>query len=169
MRRELFLSIVQTLEARDEYLQYREDDIGRSGLTPLKKCTVALRQLAYGTKTDMFDEYLHALMKMHETAHDFPGMLGSIDSRSNNEINVFNSSNLFTEQCNGNRLTIEFTANGRQYHKGYYLADDIYPRWPIFVKRISCPMGDRRVLFARKQMLRGRVWSGHLECSNRGG
>ena len=59
MLQELFLSIVQTLEARDEYFQYREDGIGRPGLTPLQKCTVALRQLAYGTTADMFDEYLH--------------------------------------------------------------------------------------------------------------
>ena len=29
------------------------------GLAPLHKCTVALRQLAYDTMADMFDEYLH--------------------------------------------------------------------------------------------------------------
>ena len=59
MSRDLFLRIVHTLEGRDEYFQYREDGIGRPGLTPLQKCTVAIRQLAYGTTTDMFDEYLH--------------------------------------------------------------------------------------------------------------
>ncbi|XP_047972832.1 uncharacterized protein LOC125215455 [Salvia hispanica] len=93
---------------------YREDGIGRPGLTPLQKCTVAIRQLAYGTTADMFNEYLHvgdttgreclkkfcklvveafgdtylrrltaddcqSLMRMHETVHDFLGMLGSID------------------------------------------------------------------------------------------
>ncbi|XP_047979386.1 uncharacterized protein LOC125221308 [Salvia hispanica] len=142
------------------------------------KCTVALRQLAYGTTADMFDEYLHVgdttgrecLVKfcasvidafgatylrkpnaqdcqdllLHETVHDFSGMLGSIDcihwewkncpaswrgqftsgykgthptmileaivdhglwiwhahfgvAVSNNDINVLNSSSLFTE------------------------------------------------------------------------
>ncbi|XP_042033236.1 uncharacterized protein LOC121779844 [Salvia splendens] len=40
MRRDLFLSIVQTLEARDPYFQYWEDGIGRPRLTPLQKCTV---------------------------------------------------------------------------------------------------------------------------------
>ncbi|XP_047973305.1 uncharacterized protein LOC125215797 [Salvia hispanica] len=61
MSRDLFLRIVHTLEARDEYFQeYREDGMGDSGLTPLHvKCTVAIRQLAYGTTSDMFDEYLH--------------------------------------------------------------------------------------------------------------
>ncbi|XP_047948846.1 uncharacterized protein LOC125194642 [Salvia hispanica] len=114
MSRDLFLRIVHTLEGRDEYFQYREDGIGRPGLTPLQKCTVAIRQLAYDTTADMFDEYLHvgettgreclktfcklvveafgdtylrrptaddcqSLMRMHETVHGFPGMLGSID------------------------------------------------------------------------------------------
>ncbi|XP_047948837.1 uncharacterized protein LOC125194631 [Salvia hispanica] len=59
MRRELFLQIVHALEARDEYFQWREDATHRKGPSPLTKCTVALRQLAYGTTADMFDEYLH--------------------------------------------------------------------------------------------------------------
>ncbi|XP_047961466.1 uncharacterized protein LOC125206223 [Salvia hispanica] len=59
MRRDVFLSIVRTLEARDEYFQYRKNGIDRPGLTPLQKCTVALQQLAYGTTADMFDEYFH--------------------------------------------------------------------------------------------------------------
>ncbi|XP_047942593.1 uncharacterized protein LOC125189351 [Salvia hispanica] len=112
--RDLFLRIVHTLEGRDEYFQYREDGIGRPGLTSLHKCTVAICQLAYGTTADMFDEYLHvgettgreclktfcklivevfggtylrcptadvcqSLMRMHETVHGFPRMLGSIN------------------------------------------------------------------------------------------
>ncbi|XP_047961460.1 uncharacterized protein LOC125206218 [Salvia hispanica] len=114
MSRDLFLRILHTLEGRDEYFQYREDGIGRPGLTTLQKCTVAIRQMAYGTTADMFDEYLNvgdtigreclkkfcklvveafgdtylrrltaddcqSLMRMHETMHGFPGMLGSID------------------------------------------------------------------------------------------
>ncbi|XP_047942941.1 uncharacterized protein LOC125189745 [Salvia hispanica] len=46
---------------------------------------------------------------------------------------------------------IQLTANGRSHHMGYYLADDIYPRWPIFLKTISCLIGERRVLFVAKQ------------------
>ncbi|XP_047966026.1 protein ALP1-like [Salvia hispanica] len=233
MRRELFLQIVHALEARDEYFQWREDAAHRKGPSPLTKCTVALRQLAYGTTSNMFDEYLHVgdttgreclvnfcagvidafgatylrkpnaqdcqdLLRMHDTVHGFPGMLGSIDcmhwewkncpaawrgqftsgykgthptmileaivdhslwiwhahfgvAGSNNDINVLNSSSLFTEQCNGNGPVISFTANGRQHHMGYYLADGIYPRWPVFLKTISCPTGARREFFAAKQ------------------
>ncbi|XP_047966000.1 uncharacterized protein LOC125210495 [Salvia hispanica] len=208
MRRELFLQIVHALETRDEYFQWREDAAHRKGPSPLTKCTVVLRQLAYGTTADMFDEYLHVgdttgrecldLLWMHDTVHGFPEMLGSIDcmhwewkncpaawrgqftngykgthptmileaivdyslwiwhahfgvAGSNNDINVLNSSSLFTEQCNGNGPIISFTANGRQHHMGYYLADGIYPRWPVFLKTISCPTGARREFFAAKQ------------------
>ena len=47
------------MEARDEYFQQRQDAAHRIDLSPLTKCTFALRQLAYGTTVDMFDEYLH--------------------------------------------------------------------------------------------------------------
>ncbi|XP_042052601.1 uncharacterized protein LOC121797870 [Salvia splendens] len=59
MRRELFLRIVHAMEARDEYFQQRQDAANRIGLSSLTKCTIVLRQLAYGTTTNMFDEYLH--------------------------------------------------------------------------------------------------------------
>ncbi|XP_047949145.1 uncharacterized protein LOC125194978 [Salvia hispanica] len=78
--------------------------------------------------------------------HAYFGVAGS-----NNDINVLNSSNLFADQCRGRGPAIEFTANRRQYHMGYYLADGIYPRWPVFLKTISFLMGERRVLFAAKQ------------------
>ncbi|XP_047978830.1 uncharacterized protein LOC125220726 [Salvia hispanica] len=195
MRRELFLQIVHALDVRDEYFQWREDAAHRKGPSPLTKCTVALRQLAYGTTADMFDEYLHVgdttgreclvnfcagiidafgatylrkpnaqdcqdLLRMHDTVHDFPqslttvfgfGMLTLAWRGPTTNINVLNSSSLFTEQCNGNGPVISFTANGRQHHMGYYLADGIYPRWPVFLKTISCPMGARREFFAAKQ------------------
>ncbi|XP_047940316.1 uncharacterized protein LOC125187729 [Salvia hispanica] len=78
--------------------------------------------------------------------HAYFGVAGS-----NNDINVLNSSTLFADQCRSRGLAIKFTAKGCQYHMGYYLADGIYTRWLVFVKTISCPMGDRRVLFAAKQ------------------
>ena len=37
----------------------REDAVGKPDHTPIQKCTAAIRQLAYGGATDMFDEYLH--------------------------------------------------------------------------------------------------------------
>ncbi|XP_042059325.1 uncharacterized protein LOC121803784, partial [Salvia splendens] len=125
------------------------------------------------------------LVDMHEQAHGFPGMLGSIDcmhwqwkncptawrgqytsghkgthptivleavadcrlwiwhayfgvAGSNNDLNVLNeSSPLFNDLCAGRAPNVEFTANHLRYSMGYYLADGIYPRWPVFVKTIT--------------------------------
>ncbi|XP_042038345.1 uncharacterized protein LOC121784250 [Salvia splendens] len=59
MWRELFLCIVQAMEARDEYFQQLQNAANRIVLSLLTKCTVVHRQLVYGTTTDMLDEYLY--------------------------------------------------------------------------------------------------------------
>ena len=58
MRRHLFLRIVGALESHFEYFQLRYDGLGRRGLSPLTKCTAAMRMLAYGISADCVDEYL---------------------------------------------------------------------------------------------------------------
>ncbi|XP_047978853.1 protein ALP1-like [Salvia hispanica] len=78
--------------------------------------------------------------------HAYFGVAGS-----NNDLNLLNESPLFNDLCAGRASTVEFTANHRRYTMGYYLADGIYPRWPVFMKTITCPTTDRRKLFAKKQ------------------
>ncbi|CAK8575481.1 unnamed protein product [Lathyrus sativus] len=58
MRRHVFLRIVETLGNHDEYFQRRIDVVGRMGLSPLQKCTTALRILAYGSPADSVDDYV---------------------------------------------------------------------------------------------------------------
>ncbi|KAI5018988.1 hypothetical protein ZWY2020_043876 [Hordeum vulgare] len=58
MRRPLFLRIVNALGAWDPYFTHRTDATNRPGLTPLQKCTAAIRMLAYGTSADQLDEVL---------------------------------------------------------------------------------------------------------------
>ncbi|XP_057803251.1 uncharacterized protein LOC131018553 [Salvia miltiorrhiza] len=58
MQKSLFLRIVDVVTANDKYFQQRPDCTGRQGLSPLQKCTRAMRVLAYGTATDAVDEYL---------------------------------------------------------------------------------------------------------------
>lgn len=48
MNKSLFLAIVDRLSQEFEFFQLKEDASGRSTLSPLQKCTAAIRQLAYG-------------------------------------------------------------------------------------------------------------------------
>jgi hypothetical protein len=58
MRRELFLSIVDRVCAYDQWFVQRPDAVGWMGLSSLRKCTAALRMLAYGIAADVTDEYV---------------------------------------------------------------------------------------------------------------
>ncbi|XP_033146098.1 uncharacterized protein LOC117133616 [Brassica rapa] len=58
MNKTLFMGIVHRLSQEIEYFQPKEDAAGRSSLSPLQKCTAALRQLAYGGAADAVDEYI---------------------------------------------------------------------------------------------------------------
>jgi hypothetical protein len=58
MRRDLFLRLVHAAEAHDPYFQQRPDATGRLGMSPLQKCSAALRVLAYGEAYDRVDEYM---------------------------------------------------------------------------------------------------------------
>ncbi|XP_052139678.1 uncharacterized protein LOC127758088 [Oryza glaberrima] len=56
MRKHLFLHIVEALGVWSPYFQLRRDAFGKVGLSPLQKCTAAMRMLAYGTPADLMDE-----------------------------------------------------------------------------------------------------------------
>jgi hypothetical protein len=56
MRKHLFLRIVQALGHWSPYFRLRRDAFGKVGLSPIMKCTAALRMLVYGTPADLMDE-----------------------------------------------------------------------------------------------------------------
>ena len=58
MGRHVFLRIVDALSNFDPYFQQRNDAVGRKGLSPLQKCTAAMRMLAYGISADAVDDYV---------------------------------------------------------------------------------------------------------------
>uniref|UniRef100_A0A0D3A5K6 Myb-like domain-containing protein n=1 Tax=Brassica oleracea var. oleracea TaxID=109376 RepID=A0A0D3A5K6_BRAOL len=58
MRKHVFLRIVGDLSSNDNYFTQRVDAANKEGISPLAKCTTAMRMLAYGVATDAVDEYI---------------------------------------------------------------------------------------------------------------
>ncbi|XP_074267108.1 uncharacterized protein LOC141590413 [Silene latifolia] len=155
MCKELFLRIVNALENHDTYFKNNVDGIGRNKISSIKKFTVAIGMLAYGMAGDAVDGYvrmagktaIQCLKKINECVIDIFGgqylRKPTIDDierllhvGSNNDINVLDCSPIFDEFLEGRGPNVQFTVNGSQYNMGYYLADDIYPEWHVFVKTI---------------------------------
>ena len=57
MHKPLFMRILNDVTAMSPYMQQRADCTGSMGFSPLQKCAVAIRQLAYGSVSDSWDEY----------------------------------------------------------------------------------------------------------------
>ena len=93
-------------------------------------------------------------------SHTYFGVAGS-----NNDLNVLNLLPLFNEQCQGVGPTINFVANGNRHDMGYYLADEIYPRWPVFVKTLNAQIRTGRPTLRNGRSTRVRTCNAHLRCS----
>ncbi|XP_073121900.1 uncharacterized protein [Henckelia pumila] len=70
---------------------------------------------------------------------------------SNNDINVLEASNLFSNLAQGIAPPANYFIGGKEYHQGYYLADGIYPKWSTLVQTIHDPRGPKKKYFAMKQ------------------
>ncbi|XP_047964850.1 uncharacterized protein LOC125209289 [Salvia hispanica] len=101
---------------------------------------------------------------MHGSVHGFPRMLGSIDCMHWEWRNCaaawkgihtsgFKAKHLtlILEAVADYRPWICFVANGNQHNMGYYLADEIYPNRPVFVKTIKHAIGPKKSYFATRQ------------------
>ena len=58
MSRELFLRIMNAVEAHDEYFVQKRNAANVLGLTCFQKVTAAMRMLTYGVPADAIDEYV---------------------------------------------------------------------------------------------------------------
>ncbi|XP_047326687.1 uncharacterized protein LOC124930380 [Impatiens glandulifera] len=58
MCKNIFLRLVNTVEAHDEFFPQNKDATGRLGMSALQKCTTVMWMLAYDTCADSVDEYL---------------------------------------------------------------------------------------------------------------
>ncbi|XP_020266595.1 uncharacterized protein LOC109842094 [Asparagus officinalis] len=78
--------------------------------------------------------------------HAYFGMSGT-----NNDINVLESSNFFSNLAQGTAPPAHYVIQGKEYNVGYYLADGIYPKWATIVQIIQQPQGRKKKYFAMKQ------------------
>ena len=58
MSRELFLRIMNAIEAHDDYFVQKRDCCNELGLSCFQKVTAAFRMLTYGVPADATDEYV---------------------------------------------------------------------------------------------------------------
>ncbi|GKA36555.1 RNA-directed DNA polymerase, eukaryota [Tanacetum coccineum] len=158
----LFTNIVNDITNYDaepllEYFLFfkqRYNATGRASIGPILKCTSAIRQLAYDTAPDAFDEpSLEDIEKpyaLHEEKHGLSGMLESIDWENNN-LNMLYGSPLFDYVLSDTAPEASFVVNERTYKKDYYKADGIYPTWSTFVKTFSIARDEKTLKFKRVQ------------------
>ncbi|GJW63483.1 retrotransposon protein, putative, ty1-copia subclass [Tanacetum coccineum] len=147
----LFAQIVNVITGYDdqpipEYFHFfrkGHDATSRGSISAILKCTSAIRQLAYGTTPDAFDDSCGS--KIEDLACIFWG------SRGNNDLNVLYGSPLFDDVLADTATKALFVVNERTYKKGYYLADGIYPTWSSFVKTFSIARDEKRLRFKRVQ------------------
>ncbi|GJV79334.1 ALP1-like protein [Tanacetum coccineum] len=70
MARPLFNRIVNAVTNHSAYFQSNPDCTGREGISPLIKCTSAIRQLAYGVNASFLDEYMQISERSSRKALD---------------------------------------------------------------------------------------------------
>ncbi|GJT61152.1 ALP1-like protein isoform X1 [Tanacetum coccineum] len=119
------------------------------------KCTAVIRQLAYGTTPDAFDEYLQM---SERTARDkkYPTIMLEVVASQDlfNLTCVFGSrdnSPLFDDLLDDKAPVAPYVVNGVEFEKGYYLADGIYPQWATFVKSFTVANDAKHAYFKKRQ------------------
>ncbi|GAA0144674.1 hypothetical protein LIER_42817 [Lithospermum erythrorhizon] len=132
MQRPLFLRIVNAISNYDIYFTQRRNNAGKHGLSPLQKCTAAMRMLAYGVAADACDEYV----KIREiTAHECLLKFCEVI------ISIFENEYL-------KRPTEEYL------YSLLYVGqerDGIYLKWPVFIQSLQYPQGENAQLFVKQQ------------------
>ena len=78
--------------------------------------------------------------------HAYFGMPGT-----NNDINVLESSPLFSNLAQGIAPPANYRIQGKEYDMGYYLADSIYPKWFTIVRTIHESRTAKKKYFVTKQ------------------
>nr|GEY18872.1 hypothetical protein [Tanacetum cinerariifolium] len=97
----------------DEQTFRTRDCTGRVGISPLMKCTYAIRQLTYDIVPDALDEYLQ--MSAITARED---LVAFCVCWSNNGVNIIRQSPIFFDLKSGIAPDVPFLANDLTYKKG---------------------------------------------------
>nr|GEZ05765.1 protein ALP1-like [Tanacetum cinerariifolium] len=84
------------------------------------------------------------IYEAHENIHGF-------SAGANNDINVLDNSPLFDDILNDVATVARFVVNGVGLEKGYYLVDEIYPQWAVFVKSFTVTNDEKHSYFKKRQ------------------
>ncbi|KAM0058129.1 putative harbinger transposase-derived protein [Helianthus debilis subsp. tardiflorus] len=77
--------------------------------------------------------------------HSYFGIKGC-----DNDTNVLNQSIVFNYVLHGSVPLYHFTANGKEYTRAYYLADNVYPECATLVKSFTHPQDPKSIKFAQR-------------------
>ncbi|GKC09105.1 PXMP2/4 family protein 4-like protein [Tanacetum coccineum] len=151
MSRSLFTVIVEELTLQCEFFHEKEDSTRKLRISPLIKCTSAIRQLVYGTVPDALDEYLQmgnatsrqclenfCTSIVYIFGHEFLRKPTLTDVE---RLYAFHENKhgflrmLGSLDCKAPE--VPFVANGVTYPWGYYLCDGIYQEWVPFVTLVT--------------------------------
>lgn len=72
-------------------------------------------------------------------------------SKLNNDLKVLGATPIFNEILQHKALELPFIVNGNEYKYGYYLDDEIYLEYAIFVKFYTYPQDKKRKMFKTTQ------------------
>ncbi|XP_073067190.1 uncharacterized protein [Primulina eburnea] len=159
MSRRLFLHIMTSIQEQDNYFVQKADALGRHGLTPYQKITAAMRILAYGVGADATDEYTKigesiAIESVNRFCRATIEVFGDLYLRSPNAEDIERLLHIGKQRgfpANGVALPANYIIQGKEYNMGYYLADDIYPKWATLVQTFHNPQGPKKKYFAARQ------------------
>ncbi|XP_071687149.1 uncharacterized protein [Rutidosis leptorrhynchoides] len=137
----------------------RPDAVGRQSLTILQKCTAVIRQIAYGTTPDMFDEYIRigaktAALCLDNFCRCVFHLFAPVYLRKPTAGDVARLYNFHAQKHGLPKVTAPpspFNLTGHHYERGYYLGDGIYPDWAMLVKAPHNPINEQRKKFKRFQ------------------